>query len=209
MGLFNGLTAEESALVARHASIRRLRANTVVCRQGETGSTLYLIRSGRVKRYIAWDDGREVVFDHLGPGDYFGEVPLLMDLAHPASVATLEETALVVIGRQVFLQCVQDHPCVLWNLARGLARRLSEMTASFAAMALEDCFGRVVKVLAEGSGEEDGLQVTSPLTQRDIAARIGCSREMVSRVMTQLRNEGYVRREGRRLVILNPLPRRR
>jgi len=209
MGLFAGLSREQSAQVARYTSLRRLPPNTVVCRQGDTGSSLYMIRAGKVKRYITWDNGREVVFDHLGPGEYFGEVPLLMDAPHPVSVVALEETAVMLLGRRAFKRCAEDYPNVLWNLAEGMAKRLSEVTATCATLALEDCFGRVVKVLADGADEYDGRLMTPALTQRDIAARVGCSRERVSRVMTDLRTSGYLRRHGRRLEILRPLPRRR
>ena len=209
MRLFSGVSSDAAAFVARHTRSRRLRPNTLVCTQGKPGKRLYMIRSGQVKRFLTAEDGRQIVLEYLGPGEHFGEIPLVTGGPEPASVAALVETDLLALSRGVFQQVLSSHPVVLGNLVLILAQRLAALTEAFASIALDDCHARVVRVLDTCAVEDGDRRITPPLTQRDIAQRIGCSREMVSRVLTELRSGGYLGSEGRRIVLVRTLPRRR
>ena len=209
ISLFRGLSQDEANRLATGMRHCHLRSNALVCAQGEPGDHLYVIHSGRVKRYLAAEDGRQALLDHLGPGEHFGEIALITQGAHPASVVTLEETYLLSMTRKVLEQLLASHPVIAGNLALVLARRLATLTETFGSMALEDCFARVVRVLERCATQEGGRRMTPSMTQSDIAARIGCSREMVSRVLSALRAKGYLDTDGRRIVVLHPLPRRR
>jgi len=192
--------------IAPRGSARTFAANAILINEGDTTDSLYIVLSGRVKVYASSDDGREVVLTEYGPGEYFGE--LSIDGARrSASIKALEPCSCRVVQGSELRQFLAEHPDFAMHLTHkliGMVRRLTEQVRS---LALQDVYGRMVRVLTELS-EPVGDQrvVRQKLTQQDIADRIGCSREMVNRVMKALTAGGYVAQRDGRLAILRKLP---
>jgi len=192
--------------IAPRGSARSFAANAILINEGDTTDSLYIVLSGRVKVYASSDDGREVVLTEYGPGEYFGE--LSIDGAkRSASIKALEPCSCRVVQGSELRHFLAEHPDFAVHLTRkliGMVRRLTEQVRS---LALQDVYGRMVRVLTELSepvGEE--RVVRQKLTQQDIADRIGSSREMVNRVMKELTTGGYVSQRDGRLVIQRKLP---
>jgi len=192
--------------IAPRGSARTFAANAILINEGDTTDSLYIVLSGRVKVYASSDDGREVVLTEYGPGEYFGE--LSIDGARrSASIKALEPCSCRVVQGSELRQFLAEHPDFAMHLTHkliGMVRRLTEQVRS---LALQDVYGRMVRVLTELS-EPVGDQrvVRQKLTQQDIADRIGSSREMVNRVMKELTTGGYVAVRDGRHVILKKLP---
>jgi len=192
--------------IAPRGSARTFAANAILINEGDTTDSLYIVLSGRVKVYASSDDGREVVLTEYGPGEYFGE--LSIDGARrSASIKALEPCSCRVVQGSELRQFLAEHPDFAMHLTHkliGMVRRLTEQVRS---LALQDVYGRMVRVLTELSepvGDERVLR--HKLTQQDIADRIGSSREMVNRVMKELTTGGYVAQRDGRLVIQRKLP---
>ena len=192
--------------IAPRGSARTFAANTILINEGDTTDSLYIVLSGRVKVYASSDDGREVVLTEYGPGEYFGE--LSIDGARrSASIKALETCSCRVVQGSELRQFLAAHPDFAMHLTHKLIRMVRRLTEQVRSLALQDVYGRMVRVLTELSepaGEERVLR--HKLTQQDIAGRIGSSREMVNRVMKELTAGGYVAQRDGRLVILRKLP---
>jgi len=192
--------------IAPHGVVRSFPAQAILINEGDATDSLYIVLSGRVKVYASSEDGRELVLSEYGPGSYFGELSLDGE-RRSASIKAIEAcTCRVVQGAQL-RRFLEAHPDFAMHLNRKLIRMVRRLTEQLSSIALQDVYGRVVRLLNELSepvGEERVLR--HKLTQQDIADRIGCSREMVNRVMKALTAGGYVAQRDGRLAILRKLP---
>jgi CRP/FNR family cyclic AMP-dependent transcriptional regulator len=187
-------------------TVRTYPKRTVVFQEGDESDQLYVVLSGRVKVYLADQDGREIVLDTVGPGQYFGEMAL-DGRPRSASVITAEPSRLAVVPRANFERFLQAHPEAALGLAVTVIRRARNLTRVAGSLALLDVYGRVARLLLDGAVQEgDRLVLRERLTQKEIAARVGASREMVSRILTDLREGGFVSVDGDRIVIERTLP---
>ncbi|MED5621128.1 Crp/Fnr family transcriptional regulator [Ideonella sp. BN130291] len=193
--------------IAARGGVRSFPANAILINEGDTTESLYIVLSGRVKAYSAGDSGREVVLNELGPGEYLGELSLDGE-KRSVSVKTMEPTTCCVVQGADLREVLAQHPDFALHLTHKLIRMVRRLTGQVKSLALQDVYGRVVRVLMELSEPQgDERVVRARLTQQDIADRVGSSREMVNRIMKELTVGGYVAlREDRQIVILKKLP---
>jgi CRP/FNR family cyclic AMP-dependent transcriptional regulator len=202
--LFAGLTPAELGPLATMAVARTYSAGTIIVSEGDRADTLYFVLSGRIKVFMSGEDGRELFLTTQGPGTYFGDM-MLDDGVRSASVMTLEACRLAALSRHVFREFLLHHPETAMAVINNLIRRLRAMNLVARDLALLGVYGRVANLLLSLAQEVDGrLIVEDRLTQQEIGERIGASREMVSRIMTDLEAGGAIERErkSRRIVIL-------
>ena len=194
--------------VAQQAVVRTFQKNAIVVTEGDESDSLYVLVSGRAKVFVSDADGKEVQLNQLGAGEYFGEVTLDGGL-RSASVMALEDCRCAVLRRAELAGFMAGHPDFALHIIRKLAHRVRSLTDSVRDLAFIDVYGRVARLLLELAEEVDGRMVISErMTQKDIAARIGASREMVSRIFSDLTEGGYVRKEEGRIVVLRKPPAR-
>ena len=202
------LPAPLRALAAR-GTPRSYRKGTLIIEEGTQGDTLYLLLAGRVKAFSSDARGREVVYGVYGAGDYFGEMSLD---GGPRSASVMAENACTcaVLTRQTLREHIKAEPEFAFELIERVIRRARLATQSARSMALLDVYGRVVQLLeslavvqGDGSRTIDGR-----LTHAGLAARVGCSREMVSRLFKDLERGGYLTVGRAQVTLLRALPRR-
>ena len=195
------LTPAELAEIVPHATTREFRARTVLLSEGDETDNLYIILEGRVRAYVSDSDGREAVLSVMGPGQYFGEL-VFDEGPRSASVITLEPCRLLVIPRTDFAQFIESHPQFAHHFINKLIRRIRVLTDNVRSLSLMDAYGRVARLLLEESITKEGQQyVPEKLTQTEIASRVGCSREMVSRIFKDLVQGGYIAVQPDRILI--------
>jgi CRP/FNR family cyclic AMP-dependent transcriptional regulator len=166
-----------------------------------------VIVSGAVKAYLSDENGKEAILSTQGPGEYFGELALFDDTPRSASVAATEPCKLMVLQKSVVQEAVRSDPDIALKLLKGMAGRVRRLTENVRTLALLDVFGRLVRVLEDLAVERDGVRVIEPRpTQQEIASRIGASREMVSRILTDLARGGYIEMEDKRILIRKKIP---
>lgn len=188
------------------AAPRVFARNAIIVSEGDDTGSLYVVLSGRVKVFLSDARGREVELNRLGPGEYFGEVTLDGG-PRSACVMALEETRCAVVRRSELSALIEREPEAALHMLRKLARRVRALSENVRSLALMDVYGRVARLLLELAEERDGrLLITEPLTHKEIAARVGASREMISRIFSDLAEGGYVRKENAGLVILRTPP---
>ena len=192
--------------IGKVATVRSFSKNAIIVNEGDETDSLYVVLSGRVKVFLLDDQGREVQLNHLGPGEYFGEITLDGG-PRSASVMALEDTRCAVVRRGELLTMVEQQPEFALHIVRKLAHRVRDLTENVRSLALMDVYGRVARLLLELAEEKGGrLVICEPLTHKDIASRVGASREMISRIFSDLNDGGYLRKEVGQLVIVRKPP---
>jgi CRP/FNR family cyclic AMP-dependent transcriptional regulator len=206
--LFADLDDVEMEFLSRRAVTRQYPRNTIFMTEGDYSDSLYCILSGRVKVFLNDDEGKEVILNVQGPGEYFGELALLDSGPRSASVMALETCRLSVISKAVFEDFLANHESAQKKIMLGMVKRLRALTENVRTLALLDVYGRVARVLLQlARPVGDMLVINEDLRQQDIANRVGSSREMVSRVLKDLRTGGYIEiDENRHIVIKEKLP---
>ncbi|MDE1949032.1 MAG: Crp/Fnr family transcriptional regulator [Burkholderiales bacterium] len=198
------------ARLAARGSVRRYARGALVIEEGDFGDTLYIILAGRLRAFSSNPDtGREITFGNYGAGEYVGELGLDGG-PRSASIEVVEACVCSVIARATLVGYIAEQPDFAFELLAKVIRRARAATVTARQLALNDVYGRV-KLLLESLAEPDAdgaLAVHERLTHRDIANRVGCSREMVSRVFKDLENGAYIANAGRGLRLLRPLPAR-
>lgn len=203
-----GLTEPELRKLSACATAQTFPKNTVVINEGDGTNAVFIIKAGSVKVFLRGKDDKEVVLNFHGPGEYFGELAL-SDAPRSASVVTLERTTVLIIPKQDFKQFLSANPDFALRLINRLMGRVRVLTENVKNLALLDVYGRVARLLLELAVEEDGrLIIIEKLSQKDIADRVGASREMISRIFKDLVAGGYISMEKKQITITRGLPRR-
>ncbi|WP_083748464.1 Crp/Fnr family transcriptional regulator [Pelomonas sp. KK5] len=168
---------------------RSYRRGTVLIEEGSQGDSLYLILSGSLRAYSCDNRGREITYGVYGPGEYVGEMSLD---GGPRSASVITESAArcVIITRSSLLAHIAAHPEFALELLTKVIRRARSATLSTKQLALNDVYGRLKTLLQQETqiGEELAL------THQAMAQRLGCSREMVSKLIKDLEAGAYLLR---------------
>lgn len=208
MPLFEGIDDNALATLAYRGIIRSFPRQTIIIHEGDQTDSLYVILSGQVSVFVSDEDGRQMDLGRLSRGDYFGELAVLDHAPRCASIKSLELTRCMVISRAAFYDCLHENPAMAVSLIDELTRRFRRLTGNAKSLALMDVYGRVAHTLLSLATErEDGtLVIPGKMTQQELANRVGASREMVSRILKDLSNGGYVTIRNKTITIQEKLP---
>ena len=186
----------------------RLPGKKEVYRRGEPGKEMCIVLNGGVKVSTLSADGKEIIFDLLSEGDFFGELSLLDGQPRTATVTTLVPSVLVILERDFFMPFLEAHPTIAIRLLHILANRLraadkfleevlfydSETRLAKRVMALKEIYGKAV-----GGAVEFELKVS----QQEMASLVGITRERVNKHLKKWERADIVRLQQGRLTILN------
>lgn len=186
------------------------RKGTRIIHEGEQGDTLFIILDGRLRVFASDADGKEITFGVYGPGDYLGEMSLDGG-PRSASVETMQACTCAIVTRHTLTAFIAEHPDFAFELLGKVIRRARAATLSAKQLALNDVYGRMRLLLEElaQAPEPDGTRrLRERLTHQEMANRVGCSREMVGRVLKELEKGGYVAITQGAMTLSRPLPAR-
>lgn len=188
--------------------VRRFSQEQIVFREGDASDGLYFVLSGRLKVYSATGNGRELVYDVVGPGELLGELSLDGG-PRSASVKAVTPATCMVLKLSHARTLMRTRPEFADHIIGKLISRARHSTRLTRGIALDGVMDRVAALLeAHATPDGDIRRIPSELTQQEIADRIGASREMVHKVLGELVRDGYLERdEKRRMSIVRPLPR--
>lgn len=192
--LFSMLTDAQAAAVADAVVKRRFKRGEVIVEQGKKSNALFILLNGRARVLTADSRGREVILATLQPGDHIGEMSLIDNEPHSATVRTEMQTDVLMLGRVEFARCLPENTSMAYAVMRGLVQRLRHADRKIESLALMDVYGRVARALLEfaSDGPDGQLLIRERISRQDIAKMVGASREMVSRVMKDLEDRGYI-----------------
>lgn len=206
--LFSELGEKDLDKIIQVASKQKYHKDNLILLEEEVGSTMFIILNGRVKISRISDDGREVILSILSDGDFFGEMSLLDGHTRSANVTAIEESELLVIRREEFLQMLRDFPQIAINLLKELAQRIRKSDEHIKSLSLQDATGRVATTLlriAEDSGvfRKGQVEIAELPLQQDLANMAGTSRETISRVIKSLCDDGFLKKTTGKIIILD------
>ncbi|MDB5743252.1 MAG: putative transcriptional regulator, Crp/Fnr family [Polaromonas sp.] len=195
--LFSMLTASQASSVANAVVKRRYKRSEFIVEQGKKSNALTILLTGRARVISSDARGREVILATMRPGDYVGEMSLIDHAPHSASVMAEVQTDVLVLGQMEFARCLPETDSMAYAVLRGLVWRLRQADRKIESLALMDVYGRVARVLLESAGEnawgaEENAVIPGRVSRQDLAKMVGASREMVSRVMKDLEERGFI-----------------
>ena len=192
--LFSMLTESQAISVADAVVKRRFKRGEVIVEQGKKSNALFILLNGRARVITADSRGREVILATLQPGDHIGEMSLIDNEPHSATVRAEVQTDVLMLGRVEFARCLPENSSMAYAVMRGLVQRLRHADRKIESLALMDVYGRVARALLEfaSEGPEGELLIREKISRQDIAKMVGASREMVSRVMKDLEERGFI-----------------
>lgn len=191
--LFSLLTTDQAQSIADSVVKRRFKRGELIVEQGTKSNALFILLNGRARVLTADTRGREVILAVLQLGDYVGEMSLIDNEPHSATVRAEVQTDMLVLGRNEFSRCLPESSSLSYAILRGLVARLRNADRQIESLALLDVYGRVARTLLDMSEEEKGLKIIrGKVSRQDMAKVVGASREMVSRVMKDLEDKGVI-----------------
>jgi CRP/FNR family cyclic AMP-dependent transcriptional regulator len=190
----------------RRGRIRKLPASTALMHEGDPTDHVLVLLSGWVRAYTNARDGQVVLYALRGPGDVIGDLAALQGWPRTGTVDTLQETEFAQFSHDGFISCLHDRPAVGIALLRQMAQRLRDAETARVNFATMDVAQRVAALLVRladmhGTPTADGVVVSMPLTQQDIANSIGGSRRAVARALQAFRDRGMLVTGRRRFVV--------
>lgn len=204
---FSEISPDVLAALGANATSRTYQKNAIIINEGDEAGPLFIILSGKVRVFLSTAQGKELTLGIQGEGSYFGELSLLDDSPRSASVITLEKTVCALIAKADLKRWLQSHPDGAMSMIKGLTQRIRILTESARGLALFDVYGRLSRLLQDLAQDVDGTPTIAPRPgHQEIANQIGSSREMVSKIMKDLANGGYITVDGKTLTINRKLP---
>ena len=207
--VFSTLSRAELEHVAQVTVPRRFEAGEIVFREGDEGSTCYVVRSGRARAVREHPDGRSITLAHFGPGDIFGEMAMLDGERRSATVEATEDTEAIAILSADMHRLLREHADISVKLIAALGQRLRDTNERLTRQSFQTVQSRVAATLVQlvaaaresGAGEGDVLITT---TQAELAQLAGTSRESASRFLAVLERAGIITQGRGRLTVHDP-----
>src|SRR2546428_7406683 len=201
--LFSMLTNDRAQGLADGVGKRRYRRGEIIVEHGRKSNALFILLTGRARVLTADSRGREVILAVLQPGDYVGEMSLIDNEPHSATVRAEVQTDMLVLGRAEFARCLPENSSLSYAILRGLVQRLRNADRQIESLALLDVYGRVARTLLDMSENDGDVKIIrNNVSRQDLANGVGASREMVSRVMKDLEERGIVETQENGSVII-------
>jgi CRP/FNR family transcriptional regulator/CRP/FNR family cyclic AMP-dependent transcriptional regulator len=207
--LFRDLPEEDLATIAAGLRTRRHRRGEVIFHQGDPGDALHIILSGRVKISSPSDGGVEAILTTLRPGEFFGSLALLDGAPRSASATAIDATETLILPRDRFRQLVNDWPEIRDHVFAELARELRRLTYHVEELHFLDIAGRLAARLArmaeeQGAASEGGeIRLEGPITQGELAAMVGSTRQSVNKLLGYFTEDGLIRMDREAIVVVD------
>ncbi len=192
--LFSLLTVAQAEVISGAVIKRRFKRGEALVEQGQKSNALFILLTGRARVVTSDSRGREVILATLAQGDYLGEMSIIDNEPHSATVRAEVATDVLMLGRAEFARCLTENASMSLVVMRGLVKRLRHADRKIESLALLDVYGRVAHALldfavADAQGQ---LLINEKISRQDLAKMVGASREMVSRVMKDLEERGFI-----------------
>jgi len=204
--LFKELAAVELDRIAAGAREIHAARGDVLFRKGDACEGFHLVIYGQVKLAFTSPDGAEKVVEIMGPGQSFGEAVMFTDKPYPVYAQALADTMLLHVAKRVMFEEIDRDPRFARKMIGGLSRRLHGLVTDLEAYTLHSGTQRVIGyLLRDGADDSDGgsVSVELPTSKTVIASRLNLTPEHFSRILHDLTEDGLIKVEGRRIVILD------
>ncbi len=201
--MFASLEPEVRHRVIAAAVPRTYRKGQLLFVENDPGESLIVLRRGAVAVFRTSASGERAVLNVVRPPEVLGEVSLLDGAARSASAEAIEDCAALALSRQAFIELVHVNPRILDAVMRSLGQLIRRLTEQNADHVFLDLPGRVAKTLVRLAGDNPAPMVTIELNQSQLAEMAGGSRQSVNQAIGSFAARGWLRTEGRRIVVID------
>ncbi len=188
--IFHNLPEQDLRKISLSFEIIDLPMGEVLFYEKEPSNDMYIVLEGKVRASLFDEQGNELVLAELGPGEFIGEMGIIDQLPRSATVLAEENTKLAVLRRDIFLKIIQNNPDIALNVIKALVARLRKTDDMVEALAFRNVESRIVKFLIETGKKrgvmEGGKYKVRKMTHRELASRVGSSREAVTKALKTL-----------------------
>jgi len=199
---FAGLDEQTYDELLAGATTRRYGKGETLFLEDEHCKGLFLVQSGVIKIYKLSESGKEQILTLARAGDSVAELPLFDDGPYPASAEAMEDSSVLFIPAETFNGLLLKRPQLCRSIITALAQRLRKLVGLVEDLSLRHVRERLARLLIEESGGKRVFRLA--YTNEELAARLGSVRDVISRTLSALQSEGYIRLEGRLVEILDP-----
>jgi len=202
------LPADGHALLLRHAVARSFRRQTLIYSPGDPAEHLFLIESGEVKVSRFSSEGRELTLEHLGPGDAFGELEVLLGRPRESQALARLDGTLLLLEREQLRALADAEPAFGRWLTQLMSERQARLQELLETLLFKSANGKVAQVLLQlaadhGEATSSGTLINYPITHQEIGNLIATTRETVSYAFMEFRQRGLISTCQRKTVILD------
>lgn len=203
--IFNHLDNDKLDEIMHTIKTAHYEKGETLYRAGQQSDSLYIVSKGKVRIYRLSESGKEQLLRILQPGDFTGELALFRQSVHESFADAMEDTAVCMITRDDLQRFLMKYPTIAIQILTEFSNRLDESEKQAARVATERVETRIALYLAECVEDQDGsLNITLPMSRKDLASYLGTTPETVSRKLTELENQGYIRQmTGRNIQVLD------
>lgn len=201
--LFSALSIAELRQLMRQSTVRACKRNDIVFLEDDPYAGLYLVLSGRVKAFKTNSEGKEQIIHLLGPRELFADVPLFTGGPYPVTAQALEDTRLLFIPRQAFVDLLHGNPEICMRMLGAFAKRMRQLVNLVESLSLKEVTARLARYLVEEAKRTSQSTLTLPISKANLAAFLGTIPETLSRSLHELENRGFVSVQGKQIVIRN------
>jgi len=206
--LFDALDEQDQAELRSLMAETTLRRGETLFNEGDPGDRLYIVLDGKVKLGHTASDGRENLLAVLGPGELLGELTLFDPGPRSTTATAVAPTRLLALEHDTLMDFAQSRPALSRHMLKALAQRLRRTNESLADLVFSDVPGRVAKALLDladrfGQVTDEGVHVPHDLTQEELAQLVGASRETVNKSLAEFVSRGWIRLEGRAVLLID------
>lgn len=206
--IFSGLEEADLKKIADISIERKYKKNMIIFLEGEPGDGFYYIKSGKIKVYRTYMDGKEHIIHIFGAGEVIGEATLFTNIPYPASAVVYEDSVVGCIKNSDLEALVKENSDLALSIIRILVRKLSLGQEKIRSLAFNDVFSRCATLLLKlaqdhGLETDSGIMIDIQLTRQELAEMAGTTRETISRAMSRFKKEKSLTEKDDRIVILN------
>ena len=204
--IFAELTPAQLAFLAQRIVVKQYDPGEVVFAEGDACAGLYIVERGHVRIFKSSSAGREQVLSIDGPGSSVAELPVFDGGPYPASASAIDAVTLLLLRKQDFHALCLAHPEVALKVLKVVGARLRRLVGIIEELSFTTVRRRLASFLfrlarQEGKRTEEGIEITLPANNQELAAQIGTVRELVSRNLSRLQQEGILKVDARSVVV--------
>jgi len=206
VSLFADLADEDIRDLMVVARRRTYRSGEVIFHRDDPGQVLYIVKEGKVKICLISPDGQEITLAVFGKGECFGELTMLDGLPRSADAVAMEKVECYTLQRSDFHKAIIKNPKIAIQVLESMSKRLRTTDQMVEDLIFLDVYGRVAKKLLEladthGTKVADGTRIDVRLTQQELAAMVGASRESVNKVMGYFTDKNFISTDKHRITL--------
>lgn len=204
--LFAEMSDADLDALKSYCHIKKFAKETVIFEEGDIGQELFIIISGLLKVSVINEDGREFTLIINRPYDCLGEIALLDGSPRSAGATALEDLEVLSIHRDDFQRYLNTYPKLKDSIIKLLCWRLRSLTNEVTDFAFLNVHYRLAKKILElaetfGIQEEEGIIIDRKITHQELANMVGTSREMITKIINEMKKEKYLLVSRNRLMI--------